>query len=198
MLLVFENGISSREVVIIFCPTGVLHGVSLHAATLKDDGTGTLLERNPVLYTTSMATFEQCVSKELSETLHTGIFGGCNCLIKFPLSHSGKARVLLFIICGDELLGIVSALLCTGAASVIRAMWKVKVGTARLFTAELATRLNDVTALDGDEKGLVNLTVTAQQTVIRLKRRCEGGTHYLYKWATFVLNGSWMICRRKA
>ena len=50
--------------ILVFCPSGVLHGVPLHAATLAEDSTQILLERNPVVYTASMTTFEQCVAKE--------------------------------------------------------------------------------------------------------------------------------------
>lgn len=322
--------------IIVFCPTSVLHGVPLHAATLEDDGTKTLLERNPIVYTASMTIFERCVSKEVDrastaatndtdaardgvsevdlgalisrsyvavyERTETGplgdstrkqrdaiyttvknvaakhlaasstatitalgndvtrqrlvsafaadymyFFGHCQSSAANMLHQGliladpprceeentdkdvdGKGTVaeevelfttsdmftidirtscLTLIACGsahqthstkgDEPLGIVSALLCAGATSVVGTMWKVEVGTARLFTVELDNHLK-ATAAEGEDRGVIDLAVAVQQTAIRLKRRREGGTHHPYKWAAFVLNGSWFMGRPRA
>ncbi|KAH8903127.1 hypothetical protein BR93DRAFT_208319 [Coniochaeta sp. PMI_546] len=275
--------------ILVFCPSGVLHGVPLHAATLSDDSRKCLLERNPVVYTASMTTFEQCVSKEaerellsdqtsrsyvavyerteteaLSETQmvqrdmiyakvrevaekrrpvsvtafgsevtrerlvaafeadYMYFFGHCessasNMLLQglvlddparghrdvFTASDmfaiDVKTSCLTLIACGsanevhsqgDEPLGIVSALLCAGATSVIGTMWKVQVGTARVFTEVLDGNLNT------NGGGLVDLAVAVQKTALRLKARREGGTQHPYHWAAFVLHGSWFMSRR--
>lgn len=317
--------------IIVFCPTGVLHGVPLHAATLEDTSTKTLLERNPVVYTASMTTFEQCVSKE-SERV-SGIVSLTNALAlaaisspetaddgcskinerisrsyvavyerteKGPLnelqtkqrdaiyamvgtvagrhltSALGTTKVILgnettrdklvsafetdymyffghckssatnmllqglvlgnalekngddeehemftasdmftitintscvtLLACGsaheahtsqgDEPLGIVSAMLCAGATSVIGTMWKVQVGTARLFTDLLDRNMSAaVHEEDGNQRGLVDLAVAVQTAALRLKSRQQGGTRHPYHWAAFVLNGSWFMAR---
>ncbi len=300
--------------VLVFCPSGILHGVPLHAATLADNSRTTLLERNPVVYTASMTTFEQCAAKEadrahrrpgeisrsylavyertetdaLSEKQmaqrdeiyalvgtvaarqrqpgttttatmtafgrdatrkslvaafkadYTYFFGHCvsaaNMLLQgLVLGHGSsknddknneeknnedknndddnvftvsdmfavdvKTSCLTLIACGsahedhtsqgDEPLGIVSALLCAGATSVIGTMWKVQVGTARVFTDVLDNSLN----MPGDG-GVVDLAGAVQSAALRLKRRREGNTHHPYHWAAFVLNGSWFMSKR--
>ncbi|RSL55561.1 hypothetical protein CEP54_009331 [Fusarium duplospermum] len=49
---------------LIFCPSQELHGLPLHAATILAESPKSLIERNPILYTASMTTFEQCVMRE--------------------------------------------------------------------------------------------------------------------------------------
>ncbi|KAK1826647.1 CHAT domain-containing protein [Podospora conica] len=313
--------------IIVFCPTGVLHGVPLHAATLEETSTKTLLERNPVVYTASMTAFEQSVSHEterasgtaparaatspptddapptLSDlisrsyvavyertetapldelqakqrdaiydavrgvaarysTTTTGttkvtlggaatrdalvsafeadymyFFGHCksgagataNMLLQglvlgntnnnTPSSSQDppdemftasdvftitiNTSCLTLLACGsaheahtaqgDEPLGLVSAMLCAGATSVIGTMWKVQVGTARVFTEVLDRNLDGGRA--GDGARLVDLAVAVQRAALRLKTRQEGGTRHPYHWAAFVLNGCWFVAR---
>jgi len=50
---------------LVFCPTGALHGIPLHAATLDDTSRKSIIERNPIVYTSSMTTLHHCVSREL-------------------------------------------------------------------------------------------------------------------------------------
>lgn len=50
---------------LVFCPTGALHGIPLHAATLDDTARKSIIERNPIVYTSSMTTLSHCVSREL-------------------------------------------------------------------------------------------------------------------------------------
>lgn len=276
--------------ILVFCPSDVLHGVPLHAATLSGDSRKCLLERNPVVYTASMTTFEQCVSKEAERGLlsqetsrsyiavyertetealsskqtsqrdqiydmvrqvagrrqpgsattafgseatrerlvaafeadYMYFFGHCESstsnmlqqgLVLDDPTHGHRdvftasdmfaidvrTSCLTLIACGsaheahgrgDEPLGIVSALLCAGATSVIGTMWKVQVGTASVFTDVLDGKLN------ASAGGLVDLAVAVQESALRLKRRREGGTHHPYHWAAFVLHGSWFMSRR--
>ena len=322
--------------ILVFCPSGILHGVPLHAATLADDSRTTLLERNPVVYTASMTSFEQCVAKEaerahhrsgeisrsylavyerteteslsekqtaqrdeiyavvqtvatrgrrqpsaagasetpttttttttttsyfgseasrerlvasLSEADYLYFFGHCvsstaNMLLQGLVldgsNNTGntgndddhlnadpdadpdagdrqvftasdmfavdvKTSCLTLIACGsaqedhgrgDEPLGIVSALLCAGATSVIGTMWKVQVGTARVFTEALDRSL-DLHHGGGDGGGgRIDLAVAVQSAALRLKRRREGNTHHPYHWAAFVLHGSWFMSKQ--
>jgi len=97
---------------------------------------------------------------------------------------------------GDEPLGLVSAILCAGATSVIGTMWKVQVGTARVFTEVLDRHLNTCVVKTAG-MDLVDLAVAVQKTALRLKRRHEGGTRHPYHWAAFVLNGSWFMAARR-
>lgn len=62
--------------ILVFCPSGVLHGVPLHAATIARDSTQVLLERNPVVYVASMTIFEQCVAKETERASARNLRGG--------------------------------------------------------------------------------------------------------------------------
>lgn len=50
---------------LVFCPTGALHGIPLHAATIDDTARKSIIERNPIVYTSSMTTLNHCVSREL-------------------------------------------------------------------------------------------------------------------------------------
>lgn len=53
---------------LVFCPTGALHGIPLHAATLDDTSRKSIIERNPIVYTSSMTTLNHCVSRELQHS----------------------------------------------------------------------------------------------------------------------------------
>jgi CHAT domain-containing protein len=53
---------------LVFCPTGALHGIPLHAATLDDTSRKSIIERSPIVYTSSMTTLNHCVSRELQHS----------------------------------------------------------------------------------------------------------------------------------
>lgn len=55
---------SQKGDLLVFCPGGALHGIPLHAATIDADSDMSLIERNPVVYTSSMTTLEHCVSRQ--------------------------------------------------------------------------------------------------------------------------------------
>lgn len=57
---------------LVFCPTGPLHGIPLHAATLDDTSRKSIIERNPIVYTSSMTTLNHCISRELQHD-RTGV-----------------------------------------------------------------------------------------------------------------------------
>lgn len=50
---------------LVFCPTGLLHGIPIHAATLDDTARESIIDRNPIVYTSSMTTLSHCISREL-------------------------------------------------------------------------------------------------------------------------------------
>jgi len=339
--------------ILVFCPSGALHGVPLHAAMFANDSAEKcLLERNPIVYTASMTTFEQCVTKEtergqlrrqrdvdpsaipqreavtkavttmtrsymavyertetaaldpgqkrlrdeiyasvsqvadrrkpgcttafgheagrdrlvsaLSEADYVYFFGHCespdpaNMLLQGLVLDDGRdvdenssddntqdanakmdteietetghlftasdifsidvnTSCVTLLACASaeeshsgshrgEPLGIVSALLCAGATSVIGSMWKVQVDAARVFTDVLDINLNMPSR--GKSKrggggggrntgaGILDLAVAVQRTAIRLKKRPEDQMHHPYHWAAFVLHGSWFMARR--
>src|SRR5438045_8800571 len=86
---------------------------------------------------------------------------------------------------GDEPLGLVTAILCAGASSVVGTLWPVASETARIF----ATRfIDELTNIDGIN--MVDLAVALQTTVISLK--ADFRTRLPYHWAPFVLHGSYL------
>ena len=93
----------------------------------------------------------------------------------------------------DEPLGLVTSLLCAGAASVIGTLWRIRSGTARAFTRifyDEVTRPEHVLKVP-DNPGLptmIDLATAIQRTVQRLK--AEPGMGTPYNWAGFVLQGS--------
>ncbi|KAK5746897.1 hypothetical protein LTR17_000528 [Elasticomyces elasticus] len=104
---------------------------------------------------------------------------------------------------GDEPLGLVTALLCAGAASVTGTMWPIASASARAFAAHfdeevmssvVQARVSPKIILgeNSDEpkvvQAVVDLAAAFQQTVIRMKRAPR--TRLPYHWAAFVIHGS--------
>ena len=93
---------------------------------------------------------------------------------------------------GDEPLGLVTALLCAGAASVVGTLWPVASGTARLFATTLAQQMKLIAPLPGGQASalshVIDMTIVLQRTVQRLRR--NNRTRTPYHWAAFVLHGS--------
>jgi CHAT domain-containing protein len=85
---------------------------------------------------------------------------------------------------GDEPLGIITALLCTGATSISGTMWEVQLGTGRDFIKYMYKDF-----CRNDEGSVVDLAVALQKTVKKLKRSPD--TREPFHWAPFVLHGSW-------
>jgi len=118
---------------------------------------------------------------------------------------------------GDEPLGLLTALLCSGANSVVGSMWPVepRVGVAfaegfykRLTSLLSSPREGDCSAeRDGDGEGghgdgrrtrvrrMVDLAVVLQETVVELKRSRRVGfdTANVVDWGAFTLNGAWLL-----
>ena len=115
---------------------------------------------------------------------------------------------------GDEPLGLVTALLCSGAASVLGTMWPVESGTARAFARNFIEnwrssqfsgdfaadengrqeRDDGIPTSDGQmcERGWLNLALAVRETVLDLREGAR--TKEVYHWAGFVLHGSF-FCR---
>lgn len=94
---------------------------------------------------------------------------------------------------GDEPLGLVTALLCAGASSVIGTIWPTASGTGRDFSsqvyAQLQSQLDAMAHAQGG--GIYNLATALQRAVLALRRRKD--TRQPYHWAAFVLHGSWSM-----
>ena len=121
---------------------------------------------------------------------------------------------------GDEPLGLVTALLCAGAASVLGTMWPVESSTARAFARNFIENwrtahfsrgedaVDDNDGLDnvqgegengtetsnqaGGAKQWLNLALAVRETVLDLREGVR--TKEPYHWAGFVLHGSF-FCR---
>lgn len=52
---------------LVFSPSQDLFEMPLHAATIREDTDETVIERNPVVYSHSMTTLNQCVERELGQ-----------------------------------------------------------------------------------------------------------------------------------
>lgn len=104
---------------------------------------------------------------------------------------------------GDEPLGIVTALLCAGAASIIGTMWPVASASARTFAELFHSELLDMR--QGQQSNFVhkkddgadvfNLAIALQRAVMKMKRHREA--RLPYHWAPFVLHGSCFMRRPK-
>jgi CHAT domain-containing protein len=85
---------------------------------------------------------------------------------------------------GDEPLGIVSALLCAGASSVVGTIWPTASGCGRTFSRLFYGNIKTCVS-EGD---MIDLAVALQRAVKDIKRRYETCTPYY--WASFVLHGA--------
>ncbi|CAM1509525.1 Fc.00g032640.m01.CDS01 [Cosmosporella sp. VM-42] len=66
------HDLTSEGDLLVFCPTGVLHSIPLHALWVTDNTT--VIERNPIIYSASLTTFWQCCRRsELTGTLSTDL-----------------------------------------------------------------------------------------------------------------------------
>lgn len=100
---------------------------------------------------------------------------------------------------GDEPLGLVTALLCAGASSVIGTLWPTASRTGRTFAgglyAELEAQRAGPTTSSGtgvrEDGRMLNLAVATQRAVLKL--RGDSKTRQPYHWASFVLHGSWFL-----
>jgi len=271
--------LTTEEDLLIFCPTGVLHSIPLHALFLSD--CTPVILRNPVVYCASLTAFWQCcqraettaptnlpwamvgvyekapdrpfhqkeqekVYRSLSrlaerhsantvtgtsatrELFTATIQGSAVChfhghcildrevLADQSLELSDgllpvrdvfdmklKSPHITLVACdsasqgvaaGDEPLGLITALLCAGAGSVIGTIWPTASRTGRkfadVFYAELeAQRMGLASPSEAEGGSTFNLAIAVRRTVLELRSRRK--TRQPYHWAAFVLHGSW-------
>ncbi|KAH7168252.1 CHAT domain-containing protein, partial [Fusarium sp. MPI-SDFR-AT-0072] len=92
---------------------------------------------------------------------------------------------------GDEPLGMVTALLCSGASSVLGTIWPTLSSTGRDFSDEFYSDVaNQYRQLRqrGSSSPSVNLAEALRRAVLALRTRRK--TRQPYHWAAFVLHGS--------
>ncbi|KID87137.1 tetratricopeptide repeat protein [Metarhizium guizhouense ARSEF 977] len=94
------------------------------------------------------------------------------------------------IAAGDEPLGIVTALLCAGAGSVLGTIWPTATRAGRRFTTQLYRRILHHRA-NGGKAGLIDLAEITQGAALALRQDMD--TIQPYHWAAFVLHGSWAM-----
>lgn len=95
---------------------------------------------------------------------------------------SGMARVTE----SNEVLGLVSALMFSGAGSTVSSLWSIDDKDAALFAPVFYERFGKALR---DGGGKVDLAKALQEAVLTI---LDGGKTELYHWAPFVLNGYWM------
>ena len=94
---------------------------------------------------------------------------------------------------GDEPLGILTGLLCAGAAFVVGASWPIPSRTGRMFSDAFYSDLNNqksFAASKHNDNELVDIAVALQKAVLHI-RNCKE-TSETYHWGAFSLWGSWL------
>lgn len=163
--------------------TGEDNTQSLFRATIKDiqlfhyHGHATFDEENPL---------EHCLEFRDNPLTVRDIFDLSpvpNCYHATLLAcGSGMARVTK----SNEVLGLVPALMFSGAASTVSSLWSIDDKDAALFSPAFYKRFGKARR---DGGGKVDLAKALQEAVLSI---FDGGKTELYHWAPFVLNGYWM------
>ncbi|KAM5358931.1 hypothetical protein ACJZ2D_014881 [Fusarium nematophilum] len=157
---------------VVFCPTGVLHSIPLHALLEVADGSITVRD----------------MFKLKLKAPHM-----------IPIACNSASQG---VAAGDEPLGIVTALLCAGAGSVLGTIWPTASRTGRYFTNEFYTnslekhrRRGDTSTDVGGHAAVIDLAEVSQRVVLALRRNID--TTHPYHWAAFVLRGSWFMNQKE-
>lgn len=95
---------------------------------------------------------------------------------------------------GNELVGLVPSLFHAGASSIVSTLWPSSDPDAALYSRWFYEEFEGAMSDDEDEVGVVNLAVANQKAVVKMMERRPAVKH----WASFVLNGDWMLCTRSA
>ncbi len=90
------------------------------------------------------------------------------------------------IAAGDEPLGMVTALLCAGASSVIGTLWTTSSSNGRRFSEHFYSALDE-----SGPSGVLDLAAALRKAVLTI--RGNRRTRQPYHWASFVLHGSWFL-----
>ncbi|KAF2234119.1 hypothetical protein EV356DRAFT_533172 [Viridothelium virens] len=92
---------------------------------------------------------------------------------------------------GDEPLGLVSALFCAGASSVIGTLWPIRSSTGRMFSEAFYKNLEEQGKYEAKNErnqlcNVLNLAQAFREATITVKRAKSDP----YSWAPFVLQGA--------
>ncbi|KAI6786017.1 uncharacterized protein J7T54_006356 [Emericellopsis cladophorae] len=87
---------------------------------------------------------------------------------------------------GDEPLGLVTALLCSGASSVLGTLWPIASATGREFSRCFYNEIKEARSVSG--RDVINLACCLRAAVLDM--RGERRTRRPCHWASFVLHGS--------
>lgn len=90
---------------------------------------------------------------------------------------------------GDEPLGIITGMLCAGAASVLGTLWPIQSKDGRTFSEHFYMAFTDPSA------NCIDLAVALQRAVRVIKKDLV--TESPYHWAAFVLHGAWEFRRKE-
>ncbi|KAK4225994.1 CHAT domain-containing protein [Podospora fimiseda] len=91
---------------------------------------------------------------------------------------------------GDESLGLITSLLCAGAASVVGASWPIPSAAGRAFSDAFYENM-DMQLSEVGTGGLINLAVALQEAMLIIMD--DPNTSAPYYWAGFCLYGSWIF-----
>ncbi|RYP26744.1 hypothetical protein DL768_011579 [Monosporascus sp. mg162] len=109
---------------------------------------------------------------------------------------------------GDEPVGLLAALLCSGANSVVGSMWPVEsrtgVAFAEAFYKRIAMLVKSKTCPEAEigvrrdrdmGRTMIDLAVVLQETIAELRRSQRPGfdTRSVIHWGAFTLNGAWLL-----
>ena len=120
-------------------------------------------------------------------------------IFALPLSSSPLVTLIACdsatqtIATGDEPLGILTGLLCAGAASVVGASWPIPSRTGRMFSDAFYSELGNqksFAASEHNDNKVVDIAVALQKAVLHI-RDCKD-TSETYHWGAFSLWGSWL------
>lgn len=95
------------------------------------------------------------------------------------------------IAAGDEPLGLVTALLCAGASSVVGSIWPIRSSVGREFSSKFYTAVSNGAKSTGSKSGIIDLAVALRDAVLELKSDMNTGRPS--DWASFVLHGSYLV-----
>ena len=120
-------------------------------------------------------------------------------IFALPLSSSPLVTLIACdsatqtIATGDEPLGILTGLLCAGAATVVGASWPIPSRTGRMFSDAFYSELGNQSSFAASEHSdnkLVDIAIALQKAVLHI-RNCKD-TSETYHWGAFSLWGSWL------
>ncbi|KAL9100371.1 MAG: hypothetical protein Q9163_004241 [Psora crenata] len=89
---------------------------------------------------------------------------------------------------GDEPLGLVTALLSAGAASVLGTLWPVESRTARVFSERFYAHLKEA---GRDKYAVYDLAYAVREAIADVRQFWD--SRHPYHWASFVLHGAWFM-----